>query len=47
MTEFRERLQISLEKSREVIQINIISEFREQSIPNHINDIISLSNDSK
>jgi hypothetical protein len=30
--------------SREVIQINITSEFREQGIPNHINDIEPLGN---
>ena len=33
--------------SREVIQINITSEFREQGIPNHINDIEPLGNESK
>lgn len=33
--------------SREVIQINITSEFREQGIPNHINDIEPLGTESK
>ena len=33
--------------SREVIQINITSEFREQGIPNNINDIEPLGNDNK